>query len=172
MSCPKKQSLIGMAYASVVKFLMDGFHVVISLRKKMNHLIQAKTVGWKLNNGSQEKAIYISQCNGTSIPNLTDSYIVQAGGTYDLGEAGGSNMIALKTENIPPHKHNIDIGGSSYKHDHANSGVIRLQSGFSTLTDSTIYDNSGNVVTEGAKSAKSFDNRPKSFALYKLIKVI
>lgn len=121
---------------------------------------------------SLEKCIVISYCNAASIPNLTDSYIVQAGGKYDLGPAGGSNTVYLKPENLPPHKHNIGIGATSTIHDHSSNGVKRVESGISTLTDAAVYDKEGNIVTEGNKSATPFDNRPQSFALYKLIKVI
>ena len=39
--------------------------------------------------------IYISNCLGQTVPDLTDSYIVQAGSTYGLGSAGGSNTLTL-----------------------------------------------------------------------------
>ena len=126
----------------------------------------------KVGVSSQESAIYISYCNGTSIPNLTDRFIVQAGNAYSLGDANGQKSVTLKPENLPPHKHNIGIGASETIHDHANSGVKRIQSGISTLTDAAVYDVEGKIVTEGNKSATSFSILPPYFPLYKLIKVI
>ena len=126
----------------------------------------------KVGVSSQESAIYISYCNGTSIPNLTDRFIVQAGNAYSLGDANGQKSVTLKPENLPPHKHNIGIGASETIHDHANSGVKRIQSGISTLTDAAVYNVEGKIVTEGNKSATSFSILPPYFPLYKLIKVI
>lgn len=126
----------------------------------------------KVGVSSQESAIYISYCNGTSIPNLTDRFIVQAGNAYSLGDAKGQKSVSLKPENLPPHKHNIGIGASETIHDHANSGVKRIQSGISTLTDAAVYNVDGEIVTEGNKSATSFSILPPYFPLYKLIKVI
>ena len=121
---------------------------------------------------SQERCIVISFCNNSPIPNLTDSYIVQAGCSFEKGPAGGANNVYLKPENLPPHKHNVGIGATSTIHDHSSNGVKRVESGISTLTDADVYDKDGVIVTEGNKSATPFNNRPKSFALYKLIKVI
>lgn len=121
---------------------------------------------------SQERCIVISFCNNSPIPNLTDSYIVQAGCSFEKGPAGGANNVYLKPENLPPHKHNVGIGATSTIHDHSSNGVKRVESGISTLTDAAVYDKDGVIVTEGNKSATPFNNRPKSFALYKLIKVI
>lgn len=121
---------------------------------------------------SQERCIVISFCNNSPIPNLTDSYIVQAGCSFEKGPAGGANNVYLKPENLPPHKHNVGIGATSTIHDHSSNGVKRVESGISTLTDAAVYNKDGVIVTEGNKSATPFNNRPKSFALYKLIKVI
>ena len=116
--------------------------------------------------------IYISNCMGQTVPDLTDRFIVQAGFAYDLGDAKGQKSVSLKPENLPPHKHNIGIGASETIHDHANSGVKRIQSGISTLTDAAVYNVDGEIVTEGNKSATSFSILPPYFPLYKLIKVI
>lgn len=116
--------------------------------------------------------IYISNCLGQTVPDLTDRFIIQAGFSYSLGETGGQKNVTLKPENLPPHKHNIGIGATNMIHDHSTNGVKRVEAGTSTLTDAAIYNVDGTIAKEGTKTATSFDNRPPFFALYKLIKVI
>ena len=114
----------------------------------------------------------IKKWNDYTIPDLTDRFIVQAGGEYSLGKTDGKKSITLEPKNLPPHKHSIGIGETNQIHDHSTKGVKRVEIGVSTLTDATVYDVNGDIVTKENVSAISFDNRPPFFALYKLIKVI
>ena len=52
-------------------------------------------VGWALCDGS----------NGT--PDLRDRFIVGAGGSYNVGNTGGSNTVTLTTSQIPSHSHGV-----------------------------------------------------------------
>lgn len=49
--------------------------------------------GWALCNGA----------NGT--PDLTDKFVIGAGGEYSTGDIGGEESVALKVDQIPAHSH-------------------------------------------------------------------
>ena len=55
--------------------------------------------GWALCNGS----------NGT--PDLRDRFIVGAGNTYSPGNIGGSESVALTTNQMPVHSHELSLSG-------------------------------------------------------------
>ena len=133
----------------------------------------------KVGVSSQESAIYISYCNGTSIPNLTDRFIVQAGNAYSLGETGGQNRVQLKSSEcaLPEHRHTVlraksdgrEIGDYCFGSPAHDKGLRAEYC--DTLSDSTPqYEAIG--TTEIVNASASHENRPPFFALYKLIKVI
>lgn len=133
----------------------------------------------KVGVSSQESAIYISYCNGTSIPNLTDRFIVQAGNAYSLGETGGQNRVTLKSSEcaLPEHRHTVlraksdgrEIGDYCFGSPAHDKGLRAEYC--DTLSDSTPqYEAIG--TTEIVNASASHENRPPFFALYKLIKVI
>ena len=126
-----------------------------------------------------EKAIFISYCNGVSIPNLTDRFIVQAGGSYSLGETGGQKQVTLKASDcaLPEHRHTVlraksggrEIGDYCFGSP-AHSSGLRAEY-CEKLSDSTPqYEAIGTTKIDSATT--SHENRPPFFALYKLIKVI
>lgn len=135
---------------------------------------------------SQESCIVISFCNNSLIPNLTDRFIVQAGGAYSLGETGGARSVSLQADQIPAHRHvyNVDsnaIDRADYKGmGREESGTLGQYSGEGKGTGGRAYtsyagagcgaDGKGDKVS--STNAYSHENRPPFFALYKLIKVI
>lgn len=56
--------------------------------------VNAVPTGWALCNGN----------NGT--PNLTDRFVIGAGGGFGRGVTGGSSTVTLAAGNLPPHSHN------------------------------------------------------------------
>lgn len=117
-------------------------------------------------------SILITQCNGQTVPDLTDRFIVQAGNIYNLASIGGLSTVSLQPQHLPSHKHALSVEKSTtYKIDHASSGVVRIQSGTS-FTGSGVYDNSETLRTDAGKNGAAHENRPPYYALYKLIKVI
>lgn len=60
--------------------------------------------GWHLCNGA----------NGT--PNLTNQFIIGAGGSYAVGASGGSTSVTLSVANMPSHNHVINIGDPGHAH--------------------------------------------------------
>lgn len=69
-------------------------------------------VGWALCDGS----------NGT--PDLRDRFIVGAGGSYNVGNTGGSNTVKLTTSQIPSHYH---TASSSSSGTHTHTGTTSLE---------------------------------------------
>jgi len=49
--------------------------------------------------------------NGT--PNLTDRFVVGAGGAYSAGATGGNSSVTLSTSNLPSHNHSISVSGTT-----------------------------------------------------------
>ena len=107
--------------------------------------------------------VIITECNGLTIPDLTDRFVVQAGMSYVKGDIGGENRHTLTVSEMPSHNH----GYSSYPIDTdkiSNLGENekeRIYRGDST-TKYTNYSGGGSA----------HENRPPYYALCYLIKVI
>ena len=74
--------------------------------------VDAIPTGWALCDGR----------NGT--PDLRDRFIVGAGGSYDVGDTGGSNTVTLTTSQIPSHNH---TASSSSSGTHNHTGTTSLE---------------------------------------------
>lgn len=96
-------------------------------------------------------------CNGTNgTPNLTDRFVVMAGGAYAVGASGGSaNAIVVS------HTHTATAGNQSVNHVHTmnfntstasvnhNHGIQNFQSGFgSTVRDNFIAEQVNNDLVQ------------------------
>ena len=135
--------------------------------------------------------ILITQCNGQTVPDLTDRFIVQAGSKYALGDTGGQNQVTLTQDQMPEHTHLLGTLNSK-----GAFRVIDQEDGIQTLGAFTVRDRQNSAISGGGASDKwkatidydwragttgmlsttgmgnQHENRPPYFALYKLIKVI
>lgn len=104
----------------------------------------------------------IKSWNGYTIPDLTDRFIVQAGGEYSLGKTGGEKTHKLTVREMPSHSHEVTayVSGSN---GYDKFGIISDRDVTTPKTYTPLSDTGGNIAHE---------NRPPFFALYKLIKVI
>ena len=104
----------------------------------------------------------IKSWNGYTIPDLTDRFIVQAGGEYSLGKTGGEKEHKLTVREMPSHSHEVTayVSGSN---GYDKFGIISDRDVTTPKTYTPLSDTGGNLAHE---------NRPPFFALYKLIKVI
>lgn len=97
--------------------------------------------GWQLCNGS----------NGA--PDLRGQFIVGAGGSYTVGNTGGSTTatINITTNNLPPHSHtysgNVTTSGST------NSGKASINDPGHTHTYNTPYNTNNNAYSGGGAGA-------------------
>lgn len=120
-------------------------------------------------------SILITQCNGQTVPDLTDRFIVQAGNTYDLAAIGGLSSVSLQPQHLPSHKHeytkvnNDNEGGEFLASGVASSSVARRGT---SKTGSGVYNNANELKTAAGNNGTAHENRPPYYALYKLIKVI
>lgn len=150
------------------------------------------TVTSKLNSGSSSVGVLITQCNGVAIPDLTDRFIVQAGGTYAEGDTGGANTVTLTVNQMPTHNHDtnssvtnatVNTKDNEGKHQHgipsinADGWGSKVRGGSesaATATPSTNNDgthkHSFDLYARGGGQAH--ENRPPFYALCYLIKVI
>jgi hypothetical protein len=104
----------------------------------------------------------IKTWNDQTIPDLTDRFIVQAGGEYPLGKTGGERTHKLTIAEMPSHSHEVTayVSGSN---GYDKFGIISDRDVTTPKTYTPLSDTGGNLAHE---------NRPPFFALYKLIKVI
>lgn len=105
----------------------------------------------------------IKSWNGYTIPDLTDRFIVQAGGDYALGATGGAKEVKLTAgqSGLPEHNHEVPVGDSTGS-----------TAGGAEKGNNTEYSKFRTVNAGPQDATYSHENRPPFFALYKLIKVI
>ena len=130
--------------------------------------------------------LIISECEGQTIPNLTDRFIVQAGCEYSLGDTGGQKEHVLTIDEIPAHRHvyNADSNGinrNTYKgQGQEESGALDNYSASGSGDGGRAYTSyagagcgaDGKGGSSSSTAASKHENRPPYFALHKLIKVI
>ncbi|WP_202945713.1 tail fiber protein [Acetonema longum] len=102
--------------------------------------------GWTLCNGQ----------NGT--PDLRDRFIVGAGGSYSVGNTGGSNTVTLTVNQIPSHNH-------AFPGHPGGSASSRVDADFSG--SGTWY----NKVVGNTGGGQSHENRPPYYALCYIYKI-
>ena len=135
--------------------------------------------------------IRIYNCNSQTVPDLTDRFIVQAGGNYSLGNTGGDPEVTLTTQQMPQHIHGrgtwnsqggfkvVDLGGGltktgAFTEKNRESTNIKANGSADNWQVTVEYDwakgLTGSLGTAGG--SQPHENRPPYYALYKLIKVI
>tara|TARA_R110002051_G_scaffold86498_2_gene152381 strand:- start:49736 stop:50506 length:771 start_codon:yes stop_codon:yes gene_type:complete len=98
--------------------------------------------------------------NGT--PDLSNRFIVSAGSKYNVTEKGGYDDIILNTDQLPNHSHEYGVGGGyglTYNTGNGNS------QGYPTSKPKW----KSNTYASG--NGESFDNRPKYYVLYFIMKL-
>ncbi len=98
--------------------------------------------GWALCDGS----------NGT--PDLRDRFIVGAGGSYDVGDTGGSNTVTLTTSHLPRHSHTVSIGEAG-NHNHTGTTSLKHIGSDTLHIPSTIINKAYNETAEYPVSDKA-----------------
>jgi microcystin-dependent protein len=129
--------------------------------------------GWALCNGS----------NGT--PDLRDRFIVGAGGSYNVGNTGGANSVALNTNQIPSHNHGAgnlkaDTAGS---HTHVYRTYLRMGDASGIASGFLVESANRQTSSEGAHThtisgntsntggGQAHENRPPYYALCFIMKL-
>ena len=136
-------------------------------------------VGWALCDGS----------NGT--PDLRDRFIVGAGKSYNVGNTGGANTVALSINSLPPHTHGagtldtnttgshyhsfVMLEGSNYVQESERASVIATNLDIIATEYSTAsagdhkHTISGSTASAGGGLAH--ENRPPYYALCFIMKL-
>jgi microcystin-dependent protein len=131
-------------------------------------------VGWALCDGS----------NGT--PDLRNRFIVGAGGSYNVGNTGGSNTVTLSSSQMPRHDHGSGTltTNTTGSHNHTYLRILVAAAGASgdvaprpssTTNETTSYDGGHNHTISGytsyAGSGEAHENRPPYYALAYIMKL-
>ena len=136
--------------------------------------IAAIPSGWALCNGQT--------ANGQVTPNLTDRFIMGAGGTYPVANTGGASSVTLTPAQMPSHVHSFNDG---YFMDAITPVVGQALTGFTAYTGAYVTPGSTDVsqaaqvnymcyrtqTTVSAGSSQAFDNRPPWYALAYIMRV-
>ena len=106
-------------------------------------------------------------CDGTNdTPNLKDRFIVGAGGSYNLGDYGGSAEVTLTLAQIPSHNHAADsFKQLLQKHDEGSNTAKNVD----TTRGEPNIQQAEEIRPAGG--GMPHENRPPYFALAYIIKV-
>ena len=120
-----------------------------------------------------------SLCDGTSgTPDLRDMFIVGAGGSYSVGDAGGTDAVSLDVDEMPTHSHPVALseegehqhgysrfyigGGGAYKHSNYLGYAADGYQGSSTAL-AGVHSHTATVDTVGG--TEPHENRPPYYSL-------
>jgi hypothetical protein len=115
-------------------------------------------------------------CDGTSgTPDLRGRFIVGAGGSYSIGNTGGSETVTLTTSQIPAHTHGVSDPGHTHTLGRpiasSDSGTGALDEGSgSAFTPVSSSSTTGiSILSEGGGG--SHENRPPYYALAYIMRI-
>lgn len=123
--------------------------------------------GWALCNGQT--------VNGYKTPDLRDRFIVGSGGTYSIGNTGGTNTVTLTENQIPSHNHSLsdyyfaetdDRGYPGYAY---NTGSNRVGSNSTDADNEYLFFYTHDTGSRGGGGAH--ENRPPYYALAFIMRV-
>lgn len=151
---------------SASRFAPDGA-ATMELAKWRNKYSGIEISSFGMNNGALV-GIRVTSCNGVTIPDLTDRFIVQAGGNYAEGDTGGANSVTLTETQMPKHAHKLLV--CAHEYSGTNTGGVDAGNNQSTRAWVIPHDSSYENAYTGGDQAH--ENRPPFYALCYLIKVI
>ena len=166
----------------------EGVNVNGSIKQRGDDYIPSGTiVMWKgsisgnypLVNGVQNTEWYI--CNGNNgTPDLRDRFIVGAGSSYSVTDAGGSNTSTHThdvnfgniTSTNSTHSHGLSATGNTKKVDNWYCGCSSPTIAASSHTHSAGGGSHNHDIDIGnyTSTSDSFDNRPLYYSLYFIMK--
>ncbi|MBQ6684257.1 MAG: hypothetical protein IJM74_09160 [Bacteroidales bacterium] len=151
---------------SASRFAPDGA-ATMELAKWRNKYSGIEISSFGMNNGALV-GIRVTSCNGVTIPDLTDRFIVQAGGNYAEGDTGGANSVTLTEAQMPKHAHKLLV--CTHEYSGTDTGGVDAGNNQSTRAWVIPHDSSYENAYTGGDQAH--ENRPPFYALCYLIKVI
>ncbi|MEM7427703.1 MAG: hypothetical protein AAF441_16545 [Pseudomonadota bacterium] len=106
--------------------------------------------------GSNNCPVGFSQVSGAS-----GRFIIGAGGSFSLGQTGGSSTRTLSVSNLPAHRHRVSVSTKSGQNDFLAGSS--LNSGIDTTF---VSGNTKHAVTERIGSGSSFNITPPFIAMW------
>lgn len=149
---------------SASQFASDGAGTIEKTKWEAKYAGLNISVTTRAINDGSVVGVQIASCNGVTIPDLTDRFIVQAGMSYQEGSTGGANTVVLTENQMPRHNHTFFSQNDDYN---ASGSGSRGLAGDTDLTWKTHHDLIGY-----AGNNQPHENRPPYYALCYLIKVI
>ena len=102
-------------------------------------------------------------CDGKSgTPDLRNRFIIGQGPKYPYNKKGGSDMIKLTIDNLPKHKHEINLSGG-HKHKYKDiywadkNGVVPIGADHGRTLDMGDNDRNNNPVSKGYEKLRYTD---------------
>ena len=123
--------------------------------------------GYQICDGSNAATVALAAIVGSTVPDLTDRFIVGAAssinGNYNVGDTGGADSVTLTTNQIPSHHHDVDSNNEFIsEHGYWETGTTWRQE----HTQGTYYK----PETSDTGGGQSHENRPPYYALCYIIK--
>ena len=130
-------------------------------------------------------------CDGTNnTPDLRGRFVVGAGGSYGVGNTGGSEQVTLTTAQMPSHSHNFDSSGLEIEeggeHEHTtylgniyydgsggNSTSLLNPQAYNTFRiggGAHTHTITGSASISSTGSSQPHENRPPYYALCYIMK--
>lgn len=188
---------IGVTATTTELNVLDG--ITVTTAQLNNPFPSGGIVLWSGSVASIPSGWYL--CDGNNgTPNLTDRFVVGAGGSYAVGNTGGSSSVTLTTSQLPSHTHTFSDSGNTGNdggHGHnlrvadnasgtgtgnyiageTNRAGLRISGGYNyTATESVVdvgnHNHSFSVsgTTSSTGSGSSHENRPPYYALAYIMK--
>ncbi len=106
-------------------------------------------------------------CDGANdTPNLTDRFIVGAGGKYSIGDTGGADSVTLTTAQLPSHGHGSGTlsAASAGSHSHGSGTLATNTTGSHnhTVTDYYFSTTSSFILAGGSDYSSAVTTRTTS----------
>lgn len=182
---------------SASQFAQDGAGTIEKAKWETKYATLNISVTTKAISNASIVGVRIASCNGVTIPDLTDRFIVQAGMSYQEGNTGGANTVAITVNQMPKHNHNTtnSTDDGTVNTGNENTTIPKFGGnggGSGTIPDTTCFEiaggngSNGNDLTasnlfnkhkhsidlKASGGGQAHENRPPYYALCYLIKVI
>ena len=175
---------------SASQFAPNGAGTIEKAKWEAKYAALNISVTTKAVSGASIVGVRIASCNGVTIPDLTDRFIVQAGMSYQEGNTGGANTVTLTEGQMPKHTHGrgtldsegsfrvVDQGVTSVSGSFSNGGSFNtgIRGGGDSDTWGRVKNYKWSSGIKGALAetgrSQAHENRPPYYALCYLIKVI
>jgi microcystin-dependent protein len=126
---------------------------------------------WTICNGNAVTGL-ITGTQYTTIPNLQNYFILGAGGSYQVGNIGGTGSVSLSTNNLPAHSHDITaisgtfVNSIEFQALYYDQGTVPPQTSTVNFQYGTSTYNGPTGTNQSTGGGQAFENLPPYYSLY------